>query len=70
MLAVVEALSREPAAPPTVKELVAGGIGRDAIDAATCAGMVVRVAPDLVFTSEPIDRARTIVTETGNAGSR
>jgi selenocysteine-specific elongation factor len=68
VLAVVDALSHTPAAPPTVKELVASGIGRDAIDAATRAGLVVRVAPDLVFTSEAIARARAIVSEAGDAG--
>ena len=46
---VVEAISSEPAQPPTIKELVSQGIGRDAIDAAVRAGLVVRVAPDLVF---------------------
>ena len=65
---VVEALSRDPAAPPTVKELVAAGVGRDAIDAAVRAGLVVRVAPDLVFTAELIDLARAIVAERGEAG--
>ena len=58
---VVAAVSTEPAQPPTVRELVARGIGRDAIDAAVRAGLVVRVAPDLVFSAELVDRARAIV---------
>jgi len=61
-------VSRAPAQPPTVPQLVARGIGRDAIDAAVRAGLVVRVAADLVFTSELIDRAREIVERAGTTG--
>ena len=63
MQQVVEAISSEPAQPPTIKELVAQGIERDAIDAAIRAGLVVRVAPDLVFLPALIERAREIVAE-------
>ncbi|HEX5937031.1 MAG TPA: selenocysteine-specific translation elongation factor [Actinomycetota bacterium] len=66
--AVVDAISAAPAQPPTVRELVTRGIGRDAIDAAGRAGLVVRVAPDLIFTPELIDRARAIVSGAGDAG--
>jgi len=65
---VTEAISSEPAQPPTIKELVAQGIGRDAIDAAIRAGLVVRVAPDLVFLPELIDRAREIVASASGSG--
>jgi selenocysteine-specific elongation factor len=65
---VVEALSAEPAQPPTIKELVAQGIGRDAVDAATRAGLVVRVAPDLVFLPAVLDRAEAIVAEARDTG--
>jgi selenocysteine-specific elongation factor len=68
VLEVVAALSREPTRPPTVRQLVARGVGRDAIDAAIRAGLVVRVAPDLVFTTELVDRARAIVERAGTAG--
>ena len=68
VLEVVAAVSRAPAQPPTVPQLVARGIGRDAIDAAVRAGLVVRVAADLVFTSELIDRAREIVERAGTTG--
>ena len=46
--------------PPTVPELVAGGIPRDVIEAAVRAGTVVRVAPDLVFAPEAVERARGV----------
>ena len=58
----------QPAQPPTVKELVTRGIERDAIDAAVRAGSVVRVAPDLVFASDLIDRAQAIVSAAGTEG--
>jgi selenocysteine-specific elongation factor len=65
---VVEALSADPAQPPTIKELVAQGIGRDAVDAATRAGLVVRVAPDLVFLPTLVERAEAIVTDAHDTG--
>ena len=65
---LVEAIGSEPAQPPTVKELVSQGIGRDAIDAAARAGLVVRVAPDLVFIPALIERAQAVVDEAGSAG--
>ena len=65
---VVEAISSEPAQPPTIKDLVAQGIGRDAIDAAIRTGLVVRVAPELVFLPDLIDRAREIVAGASGSG--
>jgi selenocysteine-specific elongation factor len=65
---VVEAITHDPARPPTIRELVAQGIERDAIDAATRAGLAVRVAPDLVFTPALIERAGSIVAETDAGG--
>ena len=65
---LVEAIGSEPAQPPTVKELVSQGIGRDAIDAAARAGLVVRVAPDLVFIPALIERAQAVVDAAGSAG--
>ncbi len=44
------------------------GIGRDAIDAAARAGLVVRVAPDLVFIPALIERAQAVVDAAGSAG--
>jgi selenocysteine-specific elongation factor len=65
---VVETISVEPTQPPTIKELVALGIGRDAVDAATRAGLVVRVAPDLVFLPEVLERAEAIVADARDTG--
>jgi selenocysteine-specific elongation factor len=65
---VVDAISAEPTQPPTITELVAQGIGRDAVDAATRAGLVVRVAPDLVFLPAVIERAEGIVAEARDNG--
>ena len=70
VLRVVEAIAAEPAQPPTIKDLLAQGIGRDAIDAAARSGLVVRVAPDLMFTPALIERAEAIVEAAGNAGIR
>lgn len=54
--------------PPTVAELVASGFGREVIDAATRAGLLVRVSPDLVMTPGTVERAVAIVREAGPAG--
>ena len=65
---MIAAVSREPAQPPTVRELIARGIGRDAIDAAVRAELVVRVSSDLVFTTELVDRGRAVVEAAGGTG--
>ena len=65
---LLAAISSEPSQPPTVKDLISRGIGRDAIDAAGRAGLVVRVAPDLVFVPALIERAEAIVEAAGGAG--
>ncbi len=54
--------------PPTVKELQADGLGRDVIEAAARAGVVVRISPELVFTPGFVAKAETIVREAGSAG--
>jgi selenocysteine-specific elongation factor len=65
---LISAIAAEPAQPPTVKDLVSQGIGRDAIDAAGRAGLVERVAPDLVFIPALIERAEAVVAAAGSAG--
>jgi selenocysteine-specific elongation factor len=65
---LISAISSEPAQPPTIKDLMSQGIGRDAIDAAGRAGLVVRIAPDLVFIPALIERAEVIVAAAGGAG--
>ncbi len=57
-----------PASPPSIPELVANGVPRTAIDAAIGSGDVVRVSPDLVFSRETMDRARSIVRDAGAEG--
>jgi selenocysteine-specific elongation factor len=58
---------REPT-PPTVRELVAEGIGRDVIDAAAREGLVVRLTADLVVTPGFVARAETTIRATGETG--
>ena len=65
---LLAAITSDPAQPPSIKHLVSQGIGREAIDAAARAGLVVRVAPDLVFIPALIERAEAIVTAAGSAG--
>jgi selenocysteine-specific elongation factor len=56
------------ATPPTVKELIAAGVGRDVIDAAAREGLVVRLSPDLVVTPEFVTRAEATIRGSGDAG--
>ena len=60
--------SPDPAQPPTIRELQGSGIGREVLDAAVRAGLVVRVAPDLAFLSSLVRRAEAIVADAGSAG--
>jgi selenocysteine-specific elongation factor len=55
---LLEAISGpNEATPPTVRELVAGGIPRDVLEAASRAGQVLRIATDLVVSRAFVDRA-------------
>jgi selenocysteine-specific elongation factor len=65
---LAEVSGEREATPPTVKELQAGGLGRDVIEAAARAGVIVRVSPELVFTPRFVARAETVVREAGSAG--
>jgi selenocysteine-specific elongation factor len=56
------------ATPPTVRELVAAGVGRDVIDAAAREGLVVRVSSDLVMTTDIVARAEATVRASGATG--
>ena len=49
------------ATPPTIKELVASGFGLDMIDAASRAGIVVKVSPELIVTPDLMERGRATV---------
>ncbi len=48
--------------PPTVKELAAEGFSRDTIEAATSAGAVIRISPDVIMTAPFVERAREALT--------
>jgi selenocysteine-specific elongation factor len=56
------------ATPPTVKELVAAGVGRDVIDAASREGLVVRVSSDLVMTTDVVARAEATIRASAATG--
>ncbi|MFB3738897.1 MAG: selenocysteine-specific translation elongation factor [Candidatus Velamenicoccus archaeovorus] len=52
--------------PPTIAELVAAGFGREVIEAAARAGVLVRVSPQLVMTPGLVRRAEALVREAGD----
>jgi selenocysteine-specific elongation factor len=56
------------ARPPTIGDLVKGGVDRDVIEAAARAGLVVRISPDLVFSPALVERAESIVRDAGSDG--
>jgi selenocysteine-specific elongation factor len=56
------------ATPPTVKELLGDGLGRDVIDAAARAGLIVRLSPEMVVAPSLVDRAVAVVRAAGSGG--
>ncbi len=56
------------ATPPTIRELIAAGIGRDVIDAAVRSGLVCKISPELIFTPALVARAESAVRASGGAG--
>jgi selenocysteine-specific elongation factor len=56
------------ARPPTVKELLAAGFGRELLDAAGRAGAVVRIAPDLIVAPALVSRAIALVHDHAGEG--
>jgi selenocysteine-specific elongation factor len=56
------------AMPPSVKELLTMGVGRDVIDAAAREGLVVRLNADLVVTPQLVARAEATIRATGATG--
>jgi selenocysteine-specific elongation factor len=59
--------SAEPT-PPTVRELLAGGIDREILDAAVRADLLVAVSPEIVLTPALVERALALVRAAGPAG--
>jgi selenocysteine-specific elongation factor len=69
VLRLLDAISGEQAArPPTVRELIERGIPRDVIEAASRAGTVVRIAPDLVVAPSVVERATALVRDHATTG--
>jgi len=59
---LLEAISGErEVAPPTIKELLRAGTPRDVIDAASRAGTIVRISPELVVAPSLVERAIAFV---------
>lgn len=56
------------ATPTTIKDLLASGLGRDVIEAAARAGVVVRVSPELLFTPALVARAEAMIRAAGPDG--
>jgi selenocysteine-specific elongation factor len=57
------------ATPPDLKALQASGVGRDVVEAAARAGVVVRIGPELVVTPALVARAAEVVRAHGAAGA-
>ncbi len=64
---VAAVASAEPT-PPTVRELLAAGTGREILDATLRAGLLVAVSPEIVLTPAFVDRALAEVRAAGDAG--
>jgi selenocysteine-specific elongation factor len=56
------------ATPPTVRDLGAAGFDAELIGAVCSEGRLVRVSPDLVMTTEMVDRALALIRATGDGG--
>ena len=65
---LVITVGASPLAPPSLNDLGAKGFGREVIDAAARAGVLVRVSVDLVFTPEALASARSVVKSIGQEG--
>jgi selenocysteine-specific elongation factor len=65
---LVETVAAGEPTPPTVAELLADGIGREAIDAAVRAELLIRVSNDLVMTPGFVQRGRDAVQAAGAIG--
>jgi selenocysteine-specific elongation factor len=65
---IADAVAAGGGAPPTITQLVSAGHPRAVIDAAIGAGILVRIASDLVVTPAFVDRAVTEIRSTGASG--
>lgn len=65
---LVRAVAEAEPTPPTVRELTSAGFAPEVIDAATRAGMLVRVSGDLVMTPGLVAHAEAVVRGSGSNG--
>jgi selenocysteine-specific elongation factor len=65
---VVEVVRSAEPTPPSIAELRAAGVAIAVVEAAVRSGALVRISPELVFTSELVERAGAIVREAGADG--
>ena len=65
---LVETVAAGEPTPPTVTELLAAGVGREAIDAAVRAELLIRVSNELVMTPGFVKRGRGAVQASGATG--
>jgi selenocysteine-specific elongation factor len=65
---LVGAVRRAEPTPPTIKELMAAGFGRELIDAVCADGRLVKVSADLVVSPDLLARAEAVVRAGSAAG--
>lgn len=65
---LVQTVAASEPTPPTVAELLAAGVGREAIDAAVRAELLIRVSNELVMTPGFVRRGRDAVRASGASG--
>ena len=65
---LVRAVAEGEPSPPTVGELVAAGVSREIIEAASRTGLLVRISPELVMTGDFVKRAEKILEEGASEG--
>lgn len=66
---LVETVRSAEPTPPSIAELRASGFTASVIDGAVRSGGLVRISPNLVLTRELVERAETIVRESGEEGT-
>jgi selenocysteine-specific elongation factor len=65
---LVAAVAAGEPAPPSATELIASGFRRDVIDAAVRAGLLLRIAPEILLTPSFVERGAEVVRASGPAG--
>jgi selenocysteine-specific elongation factor len=65
---LIAAVTAGEPAPPSATELIASGFRRDVIDAAVRAGLLVRIAPEILLTPSFVERGAEVVRASGPEG--